>query len=169
MKRYGTYIQWNITQPYKEWNNAIGSNMDGPRGHQAVLCWVAQVCPTLCNSMDCSPPGSSVAILQARIIEWIAMPSSRGCSQPRNWTQVSHVTGRFFNSEPSGKPKNTGVGSLSILHGISLTQELNWCLFPCKQILYQRSHQRSPEVIILSEVSQTEKGKYCMISVICAY
>ena len=43
----------------------------------------AQSCPTLCNSMDCSPPGFPVhGILQARILEWIAMPSSRGSSQP---------------------------------------------------------------------------------------
>ena len=43
----------------------------------AVLCLVTQLCPTLCDSMDCSPPGSSVhGILQARILEWVAMPSS---------------------------------------------------------------------------------------------
>ena len=44
-----------------------------------------QSCPTLCDPMDCSPPGSSVrGILQARILEWVAMPSSRGSSQPRD-------------------------------------------------------------------------------------
>ena len=47
--------------------------------------------------MDCSPPGFSVhGILQARILEWIAIPFSRGSSQPRDQTQVSHITGRFF-------------------------------------------------------------------------
>ena len=52
---------------------------------------------TLCDSMDSSPPGSSVhGILQARILEWVAMPSSRGSSQPRDWTQVSHIAGGFF-------------------------------------------------------------------------
>ena len=46
---------------------------------------VAQLCPTLCNSVDCSPPGSSVhGILQAAILEWVAMPFSRGPSQPRD-------------------------------------------------------------------------------------
>ena len=51
----------------------------------AVLCLVIWSCPTLCNPMDCSPPGSSFhGILQARILEWIAMPSSRRHSQPRN-------------------------------------------------------------------------------------
>ena len=57
---------------------------------QYVLCLVAQSCPTLCDPMDCSPLGSSVhGILQA-------MSSSRGSSQPRGWTQVSHIAGRFF-------------------------------------------------------------------------
>ena len=58
---------------------------------------VAQLWPILCNSMDCSPPGSSVhGILQARVLEWIAIPFSRGSSQPRDQTQVSHILGRFF-------------------------------------------------------------------------
>ena len=61
------------------------------------VCSVAHSCPTLCNPMDCSPPGSSVHwILQVRILEWVAMPSSRVSSQPRGWTQVSHIAGGFF-------------------------------------------------------------------------
>ena len=56
-----------------------------------------QSCPTLC---ECSPPGSSVhGILQARILEWVAMPSSRRSFPPRNWTHISGVSclsGRFF-------------------------------------------------------------------------
>ena len=58
-----------------------------------------QSCQTLCDPMDCSPPGSSVpGILQARILEWVAMPSSRGSSQPRDWTHVSCISsiGRGF-------------------------------------------------------------------------
>ena len=48
---------------------------------------------TLCNAMDCSPPGSSVhGILQARILEWVAMPSSRGSSQPWDRTCTSYVS-----------------------------------------------------------------------------
>ena len=58
---------------------------------------VTQLCPTLRDPMHCSLPGSSVlGILQARILEWVAMPSTRGSSQPRYRTQVSHITGRFF-------------------------------------------------------------------------
>ena len=46
---------------------------------------VAQLCPTLCDPMDCSPPGSSVhGISQERILEWVAISSSRGSSQPRD-------------------------------------------------------------------------------------
>ena len=51
-----------------------------------------QLCLTLCNPMDCSPPGSSVhGILQARILEWVAMPSSRGSSKPRDQNCVSCI------------------------------------------------------------------------------
>ena len=58
---------------------------------------VTQSCPILCDPMDCSPPDSSVhGILQARILEWVAIPFSRGSSWPRDWTQVSWITGRFF-------------------------------------------------------------------------
>ena len=49
-------------------------------------------------------------------------------------------------AEPQGKPKNTGVGSLSLLQGIFLTQESIWGLLPCKWILYQLSYQGSPMV-----------------------
>ena len=56
-----------------------------------------QMYPTLCDPKDCSFPGSSVhGILQARILEWGAIPFSRGPSQPRDQTQVSHIAGRFF-------------------------------------------------------------------------
>ena len=60
---------------------------------------IAQSCPTLCNPMDYSPPGSAVyGILQARILEWVAVPFSRGSSKPRDLTQVSHTAGRLFTS-----------------------------------------------------------------------
>ena len=55
--------------------------------------------------MDYSLPGSSVhGILQARILEWVALPFSRGSFQPRDWTQVSCIAGGFFTTEPPGKP-----------------------------------------------------------------
>ena len=55
---------------------------------------VTQFCPTLCEPMDCTVHG----ILQARILEWVAIPFFRGSSQPRDWTQVSHIAGKFFTS-----------------------------------------------------------------------
>ena len=68
---------------------------------QKVKLFVAQLCLTLRNPMDCSPPVSSVhGILQARILEWVAMPSSRGSSWSRS--QTSCTAGRFFTSELPG-------------------------------------------------------------------
>ena len=65
-------------------------------GENAVLCLGVQSCLNLCDPMDCSPPGSSVhRILQARILEWVAIPSSRGSSQPGDQTQVSRIAGGF--------------------------------------------------------------------------
>ena len=59
---------------------------------------VPQSCPTLCDPMNCSLPGSSIlGILQARILEWVAISFSRGTFQPRDRTQVSHIVGRYFN------------------------------------------------------------------------
>ena len=64
---------------------------------------VTQSCPTLCDPMDCSLRGSSVhGIFQARILEWVAISFSRGSSQPRKWTQVSHIAGRRFTSDLTG-------------------------------------------------------------------
>ena len=81
-----------------------------------VYCWISvlnfsvyslycvdaklpQSCLTLCDPMDCSLPGSSVhGILHARTLEWVAMPSSRGSSGPRDWTRISYIscTGRWL-------------------------------------------------------------------------
>ena len=60
---------------------------------RSVLMLSTQSCPTLCDPVDWSPPGSSVhRMLQARTLEWVAMPSSRGSSQPRDRTWVSCVS-----------------------------------------------------------------------------
>ena len=75
-----------------------------------------------CDPMDYTVHG----ILQVRILEWIAFPFSSGSSPPRDRTQVSHIAGEFFTSWATGKPNNTGVGSLSLLQQIFPTQELNW-------------------------------------------
>ena len=64
---------------------------------EIAVAWVVPCCLTLCDPMDCSPPGPSVhRILQARILEWVASPISRGPSQPRDRTGVSCIAGRFL-------------------------------------------------------------------------
>ena len=79
---------------------------------------IEQRSPTLqADSLQSEPPG------KPRILEWVAYPFSRGSSQPRDQTQVSHISGRFFTSWVTREAKNTGVGSLSLLQQIFPTQE----------------------------------------------
>ena len=64
-----------------------------------VKVLVTQLCPTLCDPMGCSLPGSSVhGILQARILEWVASSFSRGSSPPRDQSWVSHIAGGLFTN-----------------------------------------------------------------------
>ena len=64
----------------------------------------AKSCLTLWDPMDCNPPGSSLHwVFQARILEWVAIPYSRGSSWPRDWTRVSCLAGGFFTTEPHEK------------------------------------------------------------------
>ena len=67
------------------------------------LVKVAQLCPTVCDSMDYTVHG----FLQARILEWVAYPFSRGSSPPRNWTGVSSLQADSLPTELSGKPQWT--------------------------------------------------------------
>ena len=89
--------------------------------------------------MDYSP------ILQTRILEWVAFPFSRGSSQPRIEPRYPTLQANSLPAERPGKPKNTGVVSLSLLQGIFLTQGLNGGLLHCRQILYQLSYQGSAD------------------------
>ena len=67
------------------------------QGGESVTVLVVQLCLTLCKPGDCSPSVSSVhGILQARILEWVAIPFFRGSSQPRDKTQFPCIAGRFF-------------------------------------------------------------------------
>ena len=74
---------------------------------------VTQLCLTLCNPMECSPQGSSVhGISQARMLEWVAISSSRGSSQPRARTRSPTLKADSLLSEPPGKPsQNQGSHS----------------------------------------------------------
>ena len=77
-----------------------------PFDHACVLSCFSNI--QLCDPVDCSLPGSSVhGILQARMLEWVAMPSSRGSSWPRDQTHISCgscFASEFFTAEPPGKP-----------------------------------------------------------------
>ena len=106
----------------------------------------------ICNILESERESRSVmsdssqphGILQARILEWVAFSFSRESSQPRDRTQVSILQVDSFPAEPQGMPKNTGVGSLSLLQCIFPTQGLNQGLLQHRQTLYQLSYPGSP-------------------------
>ena len=71
------------------------------------VCSVTQSCPILCNPMDCSPPGFSIhGISQARILKWVAMPSSRGSSRPRDRTHVFCIGRQILYHWPTREAPN---------------------------------------------------------------
>ena len=88
-----------------------------------VCVWFAQSCLTLCNARNCSPPASSIhGILQARILKWVAMPSSRGSSQPRDQTCVScgsWLAGGFFSTWEAHLPHTNYKYYLLILRSVT--------------------------------------------------
>ena len=100
----------------------------------------AQSCLTLYSPIVYTVHG----ILQARILEWVAFPFSRDFPNPGIQPRSPTLQADCLPAEPQGKPKNTGVGSLSLLQQIFLTQELNLGLPHCWWILHQLSHQGSP-------------------------
>ena len=89
----------------------VGHNWAHIDTHCSLCTWMhaklLQLYITLCDPVDCSPPGSSVhEILQERILVWVAMPSSRASFWPRNWTYLSWdscIAGGFFTTESPGK------------------------------------------------------------------
>ena len=82
---------------------------------------VTQLCPTLCNPMDYIVPG----ILQARKLEWVSIPFSRGSPNPGIAHRSPILQADSLPPEPPGKLKNTGMGSLSLLQWIFPTLESN--------------------------------------------
>ena len=88
----------------KQWNQTKCSLVE-----EWLVVLVAQSCPTPCDPTDCSPPGYSVhGILQARVLEWTAIPFSRGSSWPRDQTRASCIAGRFFTIWATGKTNSWG-------------------------------------------------------------
>ena len=102
----------------------------------------ANSCSWYVWSKSCSVVSDSCevhGILQARILECVALPFSRGSSQLRDRTQISHIAGAFFSSWATRKAQEYWSG-LSLLQRIFLTQELNWGILHCRWILYQLSY-----------------------------
>ena len=90
------------------------------------------------------PHGYTVhGILQARILEWVAIPFSKGSSQPRDGTQVSCIAGRIFASWATREAQLKWVAD-PFSSGSSLTQESNRGLLHCRRVLYQLSYKGSP-------------------------
>ena len=85
-----------------------------------TVCLVTQLCPTLYDpwTVACQAP-LSMGILQARILEWVAMSSFRGSSQPRDRTQVSRIAGRFFTSWVTREAPSSQLWGLVILQLLS--------------------------------------------------
>ena len=106
------------------------------------MAWKWKVKVALFDPMDYTVYG----IIQAIILEWVALPFSRGSSQLRFEPRSLTLQADSLPAEPQGKPKSTGVGSLSLPQWIFPTQESNWGLLHCRQILYQLSYQGSPEL-----------------------
>ena len=108
----GTLLSWRDVIWAGAWTSWLLHPFSGYLLHSVTYCSLPakllQSCPTLCGAMDCSLPGFSVhMMLQTRTLEWVAIPSSRGSSQPRDWTHISFVScaaSGFFTTEPLGKP-----------------------------------------------------------------
>ena len=94
--------------------------------------------------MNCSPPDSSVHGDSTGKNTGVGCHALLGIFPTQGLNPgLPHWRWIFLSFEPPGKPKNTGVGSLSLLQGNFLTQELNWGLLNCRWILYQLSYLRS--------------------------
>ena len=117
----------------------------------AVLCLVTLSCPTLCNLMDCSPPGLSVhGDSPGKSTEVGSIPPPGHLPNPGVESKSPALKVNSLSSEPPGKPKNTAVGSWSLLQGIFSTQELNQGLLLYMRILYQLNYQGSPKLKVVS-------------------
>ena len=110
------------------------------------MCLVAQLCLTLCNPIDCSPPGSSVhGNSPGKNTGVVAMPSSRGSFQPRDWTQVSCIAGGFFTIWATGKAHYTTISSVQFSRSV-----MSESLWP-----HESQHARPPCPSPLPEFTQT--------------
>ena len=100
-----------------------------------------QLCLTLCDPMDYSLPGSSFhGILQARILEWVAISFSRGSSQSRDQTWVSHMAGGFSTDWATGEAKGSLSGDRDVTDGLVKMRSLGQTLTQEDQVLMKRGN-----------------------------
>ena len=120
--------------------------------HLKMKVKVTQSCPTLWNPMNYTVH----EILQARILELVAFPFSRGSSQPRGQPRSLLCRWILYQISHKGSPRILWVGSLSLLQQIFLSQESNWGLLHCRWILCQPSclPPRKPQIYVLLFCSQ---------------
>ena len=110
----------------------------------AVLCLVIQSCLTLRDPMDSCQAPLSMGFSRQESWSGLPCPPSGDLPDPGIKPRCPALQTDSLPSEPPGKPKNTGVGSWSLLQGIFSSHELNQGLLHCRQILYQLSYQGSP-------------------------
>ena len=120
-----------------------------------------QSCLTLCNPMNCSLPGYSVhGIVQSRILEWVDIPFSRGSFQPRDQTQISCITARFFTiwatREVQSNPNIPLIVEKFVAYSQNTTQQQKWMNYSYAQ------HRRIVKTIFW-EKRQTQKITYMLI------
>ena len=105
-----------------------------------------RLCETLCTAACQAPP--SLGFSRQEYWSGLPCPSPGDLPDPGIEPRSPVLPADSLPAEPQGKPKNTGVGSLSFLQRIFLTQESNWSLLHCRWILYQLSYQGSLENVI---------------------
>ena len=94
-----------VRQCLRQGRRGSGREEGSPFFWALCTCKLLQLCLTLCDPMDCSPPGSSVhGILQARMLEWVAISSSKGSSRPRDQARSPALASGFSATEALGKP-----------------------------------------------------------------
>ena len=126
MNHFTYYRQEAGKDERKDWSNGDGSSCG----------LVTKLCLTLCNSMDCSPPGFSVrGILQSRILEWVAISFSKGSFWPRDGTQVSSLADGFFTTKEARKEMNTN-------QEISFLSAAFWASIHCGEEMQVKSEAR---------------------------
>ena len=157
---YSSILAWSIPRPgYSPWGGKE-SDMTGWLSHTAIVTllyivlyyvwsfnrvWLFETPWTVAHQAPLS-----MGILQVRILEWFAMPSSRGFSHTEIKSRFPTLQVDSLPSKPPGKPKNNGVGSPSLLQGISLTQVSTQGLLYCRRSFCQLNYQRNSMQYITS-------------------